>query len=85
MRLTLRMLASLILISMLNGCAGDRHHIQTAGQTGVMVSESEAAFPDGDGKLVVGKVKLVPGVMIRNPKSDQEVIDTLKAAGAVFK
>lgn len=85
MRLTLLTLASLTLI--LTGCGGNSHHLQTNGATGIGLGEEEvdAAFPDANGKLIIGKTRLTPGTLIHLPKTKQEVIDTLKGAGAKFE
>lgn len=85
---TLPRLASLTLLLMLPGmlgCVGGTKHIaQGTGQTGIHLGKGKTAFPNAKGELEVGKYELAPGDMIRRPKSEQEVIDALKASGVKF-
>lgn len=75
--------AALILLS--SGC-GTRHTIQGNGQTGVALGGGKAAFPGPDGELIVGELKeLQPGTLIHIPATAQEIITTLRAAGAKFE
>ena len=83
--LKLRSPMLILMLLFLPGCLmGTKHVIQNPGQGGVMLSRDTAAMPDKDGKLEVGKVELKAGVLIRVPKTEQEVIDFLKANGAQF-
>ena len=64
------------------GCLGTNHVIQLPGATGVSLGRGKYVFGDKDGKPVVGTLKEVPpGAMVRIPKTEAEVIETLKAAG----
>ena len=75
-------LALLALLTLgLTGCSKTEHVLQTSGQTGVSLGGDRAMFPDGKGNLTPGKFKMVPGALIRLPKTQQEVIDALKGAG----
>lgn len=68
---------------LLGGCLGTRNIAIPNGATGVVTGKGRAtvAFPDAKGELTPGAYDLQPGDLVRRPKSDQEVIDTLKAAG----
>lgn len=69
----------------MTGCFATKHVAQGTGQTGIHLGSGKTAFPNAKGELEVGKYDLAPGDMIRRPKSEQEVIETLKAAGATFQ
>jgi len=78
-------LASLMMALTLLGCTS--HTIQTHGQTGVSLGNGRYAFPNAKGELEVGELNhkdLPAGTLVRVPKTEQEVIDALKDAGAKF-
>lgn len=61
--------------------------LQTAGQTGISLGKGKYAFPNAKGELEPGKIEgghPPAGTLVRVPKTEQEVIDVLKASGAKF-
>lgn len=68
----------------LSGCGGTTHTIQTNGQEGMSLGNGTYLFPDGAGALKAGPLtsKQPPaGVLIRNPKTQTEVLEWLKKQG----
>lgn len=83
----LRILALLALLTLtLTGC-GTKHYLHTAGQTGVTLGREriDGMLPDDKGNLVRGSVKLEPGALIILPKTADEVMQRLRAAGVTIK
>ena len=80
--LTLLLLASLTLS--LTGC-GREYVAQPAGQTGISLGGDRFMFPGKDGEPTIGTLKMPAGVLVRFPKSEDEVISTLRAAGMKFR
>ena len=76
-------LSMLLTMPLLAGCLGGREHvIQLPGSTGVSLGNNRYVFGDAEGKPVIGEIKTLPaGAMVRLPKTEAEVIETLKAAG----
>ena len=70
----------LLMVLGMTSC-GTRHIAIPSGATGIVLKKGVVAFPDSSGKLTPGAYEGEPGDLIRRPKSTQELIDTLKAAG----
>ncbi len=73
---------ALVLLTMLGatGC-GTRHVAIPDGATGICVGKGKVAFPDKNGALAVGSYQPEAGDLIRRPRDESEVLETLKAAG----
>lgn len=83
---TLVLLALTIPASFLVGCGGTDHTIQVKGREGMSLGNGKYLFPDGNGGLKAGKLRNEngqppPGVLVINPKSEDEVRDWLTRNG----
>jgi hypothetical protein len=70
------------------GCWATKHVAIPTGSTGQILRRGtvvKAAFPNASGALEVGEYEVQAGDLIRRPKTEAEVIETLKASGAKFE
>lgn len=80
-------LAGLCLMLGTMGCMGTKHVAIPNGSTGQILKRGgtvKAAFPGADGRLEVGQYEVQAGDLIRRPKTEAEVVEALKSAGARF-
>ncbi len=83
--------ASLMLalsLPLLTACGKTEHTVHLPGNKGTSLGDGEYLFPNAKGELRAGKLKSKhppAGTLITVPVTNQEVIDSLKSAGAVFE
>lgn len=73
---------------LLTGCGKTEHMVQLPGNKGTSLGNGEYLFPNAKGELRAGKLKSKhppAGTLITVPVTNQEVIDSLKSAGAKFE
>lgn len=92
MRCCLVCLLVCLLAPLMAGCvcskARVKHNMTPPGAVGFIVQPAAVAavlLPNKDGELVAGPALLNPGTMIYIPKTGEEVIERLKAAGVKFE